>query len=265
MPAQDRVNVGSKTTRVFETDYHGSSGPIKTSFGNWFPPVEEAWHETGAKMGLKWMPPKDPMSGSHLGGYANLSTIDRNNGPGTRSYAVTAYLTPNSARHNLKVLTEATVAQVVLTQSTGVPTATGVTFLSNGKEFTVSAKREVILAAGAVQTPQILELSGIGKLGIIQSAGLRCTVENDRVGEQLVDHPATVLSYDMIDGEISLDHLSQEAVLGEAMQKYGLGEGGPLANAINGNAFLAVSEIATPEEMTRINRAVELELDSAPD
>lgn len=145
-----------------------------------------------AKMGLEWTPPKDPMSGSHLGGYVNLSTVDRNNGSGTRSYAVTGYLTPNSARYNLKVLTEATVTQVVLTKSAGVPAATGVTFLSNGNEFTVSAKREVILAAGPVQTPQILELSGIEKRGILQSAGLQCTIENDRVGEQLVDHPVTV-------------------------------------------------------------------------
>lgn len=48
VPAEDRANVGSKTTRVFETDFHGSSGPIKTSFGDWVSPVEEAWHETGA-------------------------------------------------------------------------------------------------------------------------------------------------------------------------------------------------------------------------
>ena len=265
MPAQDQTSVGSKTTRVFENEFHGSSGPIKTSFGNWSAPVEEAWHETGKKMGLHWTPPKDAWSGSHLGGYSNLSTIDRSNGPGTRSYAVTGYLTPNSARHNLKVLTEATVANVVLDQSAGIPTSTGVAFLSNGKDFTVSAKREVILAAGVVQTPQILELSGIGKRDILQSAGLQCTIQNERVGEQFVDHPVTILSYNLVDGEISLDHMTQEAVIGEAMQKYGLGEGGPLANGINGNAFLAVAQIATSEEMIRINRAVELELESAPD
>lgn len=59
--------------------------------------------------------------------------------------------------------------------------------------------------------------------------------------------------------------MAQEAVIGEAMQKYQLGKGGPLANGINGNAFLAVAQIATPEEMARINHAVKLELESAPD
>lgn len=139
------------------------------------------------------------------------------------------------------------------------------TFLSNGKEFSVPVKREVSLAAGVVQTPQILELSGIGGDDVLQSVGLECIIENERVGEQFVDHPVTILSYNMVDGEISLDHMTQEAIVGEAMHKYGLGEGGPLANRINGNAFLAVAQIATLEEMGRINHAVNLELESAPD
>ena len=265
VPVQDHASAEPKATRVFEKEFHGTSGPIKTSFGNWSAPVEEAWHQTGKAMGLQWTPPKDAWSGSHMGGYSNLSTIDRNQGPGTRSYAVTGYLTPNSARRNLKILTEATVARVTLDQSTGIPTSTGVTFLSKGAEFTVTAKREVILAAGVVQTPQILELSGIGRQDVLQSAGLQRIVDNERVGEQFVDHPVTVLSYNLVDGEMSLDHMTQEAVVGEAMQKYGLGEGGPLANRINGNAFLAVAQIATPEEMDRINHAVKLEIESAPD
>ncbi len=264
-PGQDQVNAGSETTRLFEKEFHGSSGPIKTSFGNWSAPVEEAWHQTGKQMGLQWTPPKDAWSGSHLGGYSNLSTIDRDQGPGTRSYAVTGYLAPNFARVNLKVLTEATVAKVVLDQSTGIPTATGVTFLSNRKEFAVSARGEVILAAGVVQTPQILELSGIGRHDVLQSAGVQRIVESERVGEQFVDHPVTILSYDLVDGELSLDHMAQEAVIGEAIKKYGLGEGGPLANGINGNAFLAVASIATPEEMSKINHAAKLELESARD
>ena len=178
---------------------------------------------------------------------------------------MTGYLAPNSARYNLSVLTEATVTKILLDRNAEIPTSTGATFLSKGEEFTVSARREVILAAGAVQTPQILELSGIGRDDVLQSVGLECIVGNERVGEQFVDHPMTALSYNLVDGEISLDHMIQEAIIGEAMQRYGLGEGGPLANGINGNAFLAVAQIATPEEMGRINHTVNLELESAPD
>ena len=265
VPAQDQVDTASNITRLFKNEFHGISGPIKTSFANWSAPVEEAWHQTGKEMGLQWNPPEDAWSGSHLGGYSNLSTIDRSQGPGTRSYAVTGYLAPNSKRQNLSVLTEATVTKILIDRDAGIPTSTGATFLSNGEEFTVSARREVILAAGAVQTPQVLELSGIGRNDVLKSVGLECIVENERVGEQFVDHPMTVLSYNVVDGEFSLDHMTQEAVLGEAMQRYGLGEGGPLANGIHGNAFLAVAQIATPEEMARINHAVKQELGSAPD
>ena len=265
VPAQDEGETASRARRVFENEFHGTSGPIKTSFANWSTPVEEAWHQTGKEMGLQWTPPKDAWSGSHMGGYSNLSTIDRSQGPGTRSYAVTGYLAPNAARKNLKVLTEAAVTKILIEQGAGIPTSTGAAFLSNGKEFVVSAKREVILAAGVAQTPKILELSGIGRRDVLESVGLKTIVESERVGEQLVDHPLTVLSYDLVDGELSLDHLTQEAVMREAMRKYGLGEGGPLANGISSNAFVALAQIATPEEMSRINDAVKLELESAPD
>ena len=216
-------------------------------------------------MGFEWTPSKDSWSGSHLGGYASLSTIDRSQGPGTRSYSVTGYLTPNFARPNLKVLTEANVAKVIFDQNAEIPTATGVTFLSNGKELAVSAQREVILSAGTMKTPQILELSGIGKPDLLNSVGLQCIIGNERVGEQFHDHILTLLSYEMVDGEKSLDELTQEAAMGEAMRQYGLGEGGPLANSCNALAFLAVAQIATPEEMVGINDAVKMEVESAPD
>ncbi|KAI4169986.1 MAG: hypothetical protein LQ343_005296 [Gyalolechia ehrenbergii] len=263
--AQTHDKAEEGTIRAFENEFHGFSGPIKTSFGNWSAPVEEAWHKTGRKMGLQWTPPKDAWSGSHLGGYSNLSTIDRTQGSGIRSYAVNGYITPNLARRNLKVLTEAAVTKVVLDQNSETPIATSLTFTNEGKEVTVSAKQEIILAAGVVQTPQLLELSGIGRHDVLKSAGLQCIVQNEMVGEQLVDHPVTALSYDLVDGEFSLDQLTKEAILGEAMRKYGLGEESPLANGINSNAFLAIAQIATPDELSKINEAVQSAIDSAPD
>ena len=118
-------------------------------------------------MGLHWTPLGDAWSESHLGGYSNLSTVDSSQGPGTRSYAMTGYLTPNSGRQNLEILTEATMAKVALDQSTDIPTTKSVTFLFQEKQYEVSARKEVILAAGVVQTPQILELSGIGSREVI--------------------------------------------------------------------------------------------------
>ena len=112
---------------------------------------------------------------------------------------------------------------------------------------------------------QILELSGIGRRAILEDVGLKCIVDSERVGEQFEDHPGTMLSYDLIDGEFSLDQLTQQAAMGEAMQKYGMGQGGPLANGLNGNGFAAIAQIATAEEMNRIGEAVNEAIESAGD
>ena len=88
----------------------------------------------------------------------------------------------------------------------------------------MSTRKEVILAAGGVQTPQILELSGIGSRDIIHSAGIHHIVENVRVGEQFVDHPVTILSYDLVNGETYLDLMTHGTVLSQASQKYRRGE-----------------------------------------
>ena len=264
-PVADHDNARLKTKRAFETESHGTSGPIKTSFGNWSAPVEDLWHDASKAMGLPWEPPKDAWSGSHLGGYSSLSMIDRSHGPGIRSYSASGYLVPNAKRQNLVVLTEGLVAKVVLAQNGEKPIATGVVFLRNGQEYTVTAKYEVVLAAGVVQTPQILELSGVGKKEVLSSAGVQTVVENDSVGEHFEDHPVIISSYNLVDGEFSLDHMTQEAILSEAMQKYRSGQGGPLANGVNANGFVAIAQVATPEEMKRINEAVSVAKDSARD
>ena len=76
----DHNGSGLKVKIAYETESPGNSGPIKTSFENWAPPVESLWHEACKAMGMQWTPPKDAWSGTHLGGYSNLSTIDRSQG-----------------------------------------------------------------------------------------------------------------------------------------------------------------------------------------
>lgn len=263
VPSADHDGAGVKTKIAFDIENHGTSGPIKTSFGNWSPPVENLWHRSSIALGLEWTPPKDAWSGTHLGGYSNLSTIDRSQGPGTRSYSVTGYLGPSARRKNLRVLTEALVARIALKQDGKQSIATGVVFLKDGIEYVAEAKREVILAAGVVQTPQIMELSGIGNRDVLASTGLECMVENERVGDHLEDHPVTVLSYELVDGDFSLDHMTQESVMQEAMHSYSLSKGGPLANAFNANGFLATDQIATSAEKRRIEHAVQAAIESA--
>lgn len=92
-------------------------------------------------------------SGDHLGMYHSLSTIDRSGGDadGTRSYAVTGYFLPNAQRPNLRVLTEALVERLVVSQD---GTVSGVEFEHGGKSHKVSVSKEVVLSAGVVSLPK---------------------------------------------------------------------------------------------------------------
>jgi choline dehydrogenase-like flavoprotein len=65
------------------------------------------------------------------------------------------------------------------------PTATGVSFSVAGKDYTISASAEIILAAGSYQTPQILELSGIGSKNILEEHDIKVVIDNPNVGENL--------------------------------------------------------------------------------
>lgn len=105
----------------------------------------------------------------------------------TRSYS-TSYYSADSPPSNLHILTEASAQEVVLSQDAGGWTATGVRFTHQGREFTVSASREVVLSAGTIQSPQLLELSGIGKPDVLAAAGIPVKVNSPMVGENLQDH-----------------------------------------------------------------------------
>ncbi|KAG6365695.1 hypothetical protein INS49_007306 [Diaporthe citri] len=108
-------------------------------------------------------------------------------GGGTRSYSASAYYAPASQRPNLDVSTGANAREIVLEGST----ARAVVFTGKDGEHQVKAKREVILAAGAFQTPKLLELSGIGDKSLLQRLGITCKVDNPGVGENLQDHLMT--------------------------------------------------------------------------
>ena len=95
---------------------------------------------------------------------------------------------PAAKRENLVLLAEATAREVLLEDEGTGWAAKGVRFVCEGREYTVQVDGEVILSAGSVQSPQLLELSGIGNRDILQAAGIDVKVENPNVGENLQDH-----------------------------------------------------------------------------
>lgn len=138
-----------------------------------------------------------------MGFYSSLAAVNRTSDPGRRSYAATGYLLPNASRSNLKVLTEAMVTKVLLDRNV----ATGVEFSQHGQSHSVRVAKEVILSAGVIQSPQLLELSGIGNPDVLQATGIDVKVENNAVGEHFQDHVLGGMLYDLADGVNSMDAL----------------------------------------------------------
>jgi choline dehydrogenase len=111
-----------------------------------------------------------------------------------RSYAARDYYEPNAGRSNLSLLTNALVSKIQMERTGGEAKATGVQFIVNGATHSVKVKKEVIVCGGSVNSPQILELSGVGSSAVLQKAGVELVVENVGVGENLNDHTATVVA-----------------------------------------------------------------------
>jgi choline dehydrogenase len=110
---------------------------------------------------------------------------------GARCSAAKAYLTPNMDRPNLTVVTGALTRRVLL-DGRG---ATGALVGIGGQDVTITARREVILSAGAFGSPQILQLSGIGSGAMLRSKGIGIVHELPGVGENLQDHIDYVYTY----------------------------------------------------------------------
>ncbi|KAJ3005324.1 hypothetical protein NUW54_g4388 [Trametes sanguinea] len=154
--------------------YHGDSGPIVKQYPTWFNPLHKSFLDTLEKLGV----PRnaDPDSGINMGGVTSFMTVDSN---AVRTYSASSYYQPNAGRQNLVLLTNSKVAKINLREGTSPLRATGVDFISGEKRYTVSARKEVILAAGAFQTPQILELSGIGNKEILSKHGIHTFIGYD--------------------------------------------------------------------------------------
>lgn len=173
----------------------GMDGPLQVSFSKgdfaWF---QEAWMQTCLNLG--YPQPKDPRSGSALGGFNQLTTIDPKHV--RRSYSARAFYEPNSKRSNLSILTNELVSKMdfdKIRSALSTDTATGVQFITNGTSYTVKAKKEVIVCGGVINSPQILELSGVGSASLLQKYGIDVIVDNPNVGENLNDHSATGLCF----------------------------------------------------------------------
>jgi choline dehydrogenase len=158
-------------------EFRGGNGPLVLERGPAESPLFRAFFAAVVQAGFTLT---DDVNGYRQEGFA---PFDRNLHRGRRLSAARAYLHPVLARPNLDVRTRAFVTRIVLAGTR----ATGVEYVSGGTRHQATAG-EVILCGGAINTPQLLQLSGIGSPAVLEPAGVRVRHELPGVGENLQDH-----------------------------------------------------------------------------
>lgn len=164
-------------------ELNDARGPLQTSFGNEHHPIRRAWAESFLAQGQYHS--GDPFIECSTGAFSCLSSISQQ---GTRSYSASAYLEPVKLRDNLHVMTNVHVHKVLTDRGqidSSDTRAVGVQYTVKGAVKTAMAKKEVILAAGALQSPKILQLSGIGPSALLLRHSVNVVVDLPGVGQNL--------------------------------------------------------------------------------
>jgi choline dehydrogenase/4-pyridoxate dehydrogenase len=158
--------------------YRGGDGPLTTQFSRYQDPLVEAYAAAGAETGY---PQIEDYNGLEQEGFGRWQATIRD---GRRCSAAVAYLRPALARPNLAVIVNALATRIIFSGRR----ASGVEYLRGGKRLAAHAERQVILAGGVVNSPQLLMLSGIGDPEELKTHGIPVVSPLPGVGGNLQDH-----------------------------------------------------------------------------
>ncbi|KAI8935443.1 hypothetical protein NX059_008017 [Plenodomus lindquistii] len=181
---------------TYDASYYGTNGPVQASFPNFeYPDTKDIWASYKAEGVFL---PKEHASGTATGAHWIPTALQPKTQ--TRSHARNAYYDPVKSRSNYFLVTGKTVNEILFSQGllSGY-TAKGVQYKSraDGSVGQVFARREVILAAGSIFTPQLLQLSGIGPKNVLLAAGVKIKKEMAAVGANMQDHPNANMYFDL--------------------------------------------------------------------
>jgi choline dehydrogenase len=205
--------------------YHGRSGPLTVQDGRSMHPLVDHLIEAAVGSGYRL---NDDFNGASQLGVGRFQLTQRS---GVRCSAASAYLQPSRKRANLHVFTDALVLRLLLENRR----ANGISIHRHGQTETLFAEREIILAAGAYGSPQILMLSGIGSADELGPFGIPVVVDLP-VGTNLQDHPLLPMSY--LTDEKSLFGAGSP----EDVALYREGRGPLTSNIAEGCVFLSTSD-----------------------
>ncbi|MGH7017454.1 MAG: GMC family oxidoreductase [Caulobacteraceae bacterium] len=190
-------------------EHHAVGGPLNVSDVTQTHVVSDAVIEACVEAGL----PRNPdINGAEQEGVGYYQLTVRK---GRRCSAAVAYLHPALARPNLRLLTHALAEKVVFEG----PRAVGVAFRQGGRVLFARASREVILAGGAINSPQLLQLSGIGPGAALAESGIEVLRDLPAVGENLQDHYVVPTTFRLKAGTVSVNELTRGVrFLGETVK-----------------------------------------------
>ncbi len=216
-------------------EFHGDQGPLSVSNMRIQRPITDAWVAAAQAAGYKFNP---DYNGADQEGVGFFQLTSRN---GRRCSAAVAYLNPARARDNLEIVTHAQVDRVIVED--GVAKAVVYTDRS-GTEQTVRANREIILCGGAINSPQLLMLSGIGEADQLAGHGIKVHKDLPGVGKNMQDHLQARLVYKTHEPTLN-DEVS--SLFGQAKigLKYMMFRSGPMTMA----ASLATGFLKTREDL----------------
>ncbi len=158
--------------------WRGDSGPLATAQGAKRNPLYAAFVEAGREAGYAV---SSDLNGERQEGFGPLDMTVKD---GVRASTANAYLRPAMKRRNLKVVTHALATRIAFDGRR----ASGLHYRRDGRDHRASARREVILCGGPINSPQLLKLSGVGPAAELESFGIEVVADRAGVGENLQDH-----------------------------------------------------------------------------
>lgn len=166
-------------------ELRGGGGPMRVQRCRYQDPLVQAFGESALNAGFGWT---EDYNAATQEGFGPLQMTIRE---GRRCSAATAYLKPVLHRHNLRVRVKAMAARILLRDGR----ATGIDYIRDGSRHTALASREVILAGGVINSPQLLMLSGIGDPEELAAHGVGVRHALPGVGRNLQDHPSAIVMF----------------------------------------------------------------------
>ncbi|KAK5648469.1 hypothetical protein RI129_003361 [Pyrocoelia pectoralis] len=191
LPYFKHAEANTEIGTVADPGYHGTAGPMTVNKFRDQPELAQDILEAAKELGYSV---SNDLNGKFYDGFTIAQSTTRN---GSRLSTAKAYLRPARNRQNLHIMVNSTATKLLFTSNNREKRISGVEFVYNNKLFRVRVRREAILSAGAVNSPQLLLLSGIGPISELEKVRIKQVHELPGVGHNLHNHVTFYMSYTM--------------------------------------------------------------------